>query len=80
MIMAAKGKILRCRVGDIREIGRNTQGVRMLELEDADDRVVAVARLAEAGEREEAVSGNGAPGDVNEEGNGSPQSDSDAEV
>jgi DNA gyrase subunit A len=78
MIMAAKGKILRCRVGDIREIGRNTQGVRMLELEDADDRVVAVARLAETAEREEAVSGNGAPGDVNEEGNGSPQSDSDA--
>jgi DNA gyrase subunit A len=78
MIMAAKGKILRCRVGDIREIGRNTQGVRMLELEDADDRVVAVARLAETAEREEAVSGNGAPGDVNEEGNGSPQSDTDA--
>ncbi|MEC4668945.1 MAG: DNA gyrase subunit A, partial [Nitrospirota bacterium] len=29
MMMAAKGKILRCRVDDIREIGRNTQGVRL---------------------------------------------------
>ena len=47
MIMAAKGKILRCRVDDIREIGRNTQGVRLLELDEPDDRVIGVARLAE---------------------------------
>jgi DNA gyrase subunit A len=58
IIMAAKGKILRCKVDDIREIGRNTQGVRILDLEDTDDRVVGVARLAEAAERDEAV-GNG---------------------
>ncbi len=55
MLMAAKGKVLRCRVDEFREIGRNTQGVRILELEGDDDRVVAVARLAEAGEREELV-------------------------
>ncbi len=47
MIMAAKGKLLRCRVDDIRETGRNTQGVRVLDLEGEDDRVVGVARLAE---------------------------------
>ena len=47
MIMAAKGKLLRCRVDDIRETGRNTQGVRVLDLEGVDDRVVGVARLAE---------------------------------
>jgi DNA gyrase subunit A len=56
MLMAAQGKVLRCRVDDIREIGRNTQGVRILDLEGDDDRVVAVARLAESGEREEPAS------------------------
>ncbi|MGQ0810160.1 MAG: DNA gyrase subunit A [Nitrospiraceae bacterium] len=48
MLMAAQGKVLRCRVDDIREIGRNTQGVRILDLDSDDDRVVAVARLAES--------------------------------
>jgi DNA gyrase subunit A len=54
MLMAAQGKVLRCKVGDIREIGRNTQGVRILDLDGEEDRVVAVARLADSGEREEA--------------------------
>ncbi len=54
MLIAAQGKVLRCKVGDIREIGRNTQGVRILDLDGDDDRVVAVARLADSGEREEA--------------------------
>jgi len=53
MLMAAQGKVLRCSVDDIREIGRNTQGVRILELK-GDDRVVAVARLAESAERDDA--------------------------
>lgn len=56
MLMAAQGKVLRCKVDDIREIGRNTQGVRILDLDGDGDRVVAVARLAEAAEREDATS------------------------
>ncbi len=68
MIMAAKGKILRCRVDDIRETGRNTQGVRILDLDEPDDRIVAVARLAESGLRDEAASENGNGGQPN--GNG----------
>lgn len=56
MIMAAQGKILRCRVDDIRETGRNTQGVRILDLDGDDDRVVGVAKL---GEREENANDNG---------------------
>ncbi len=63
MLMAAMGKILRCKVNDIREIGRNTQGVRVLELEGEADRVVGVARIVE---REDDASGNG-------NGNGGPQ-------
>ena len=53
MLMAAQGKVLRCKVDDIREIGRNTQGVRILDLDGDDDRVVGVARLAESGERDD---------------------------
>ena len=68
VLMAAKGKILRCKVDDIRQIGRNTQGVRLLELEDADDRVIGVARLAESVERDDTQSGNGDGGAP--EGNG----------
>ncbi len=56
MLMAAMGKILRCKVNDIREIGRNTQGVRVLELDGEADRVVGVARIAE---HEEEVPENG---------------------
>ncbi|MDR4474713.1 MAG: DNA gyrase subunit A [Nitrospira sp.] len=47
MVMAAQGKVLRCKVDDIREIGRNTQGVRLLDMDGDDDRVVAVVRLVE---------------------------------
>ena len=58
MLMAAMGKVLRCKVDDIREIGRNTQGVRLLDLEGDEDRVVAVARLVEReGVLEEAEGG-----------------------
>jgi DNA gyrase subunit A len=52
MLMAAQGKVLRCKVDDIREIGRNTQGVRLLDMDGDEDRVVAVARLVE---REEGI-------------------------
>jgi DNA gyrase subunit A len=39
-LMTAKGKIQRIAVGDIREIGRNTQGVRIMNV-DQDDSVIA---------------------------------------
>jgi DNA gyrase subunit A len=62
MLMAAQGKVLRCSVDDIREIGRNTQGVRILDLDGVEDRVVAVARLAESTERDDAGPDEGAGG------------------
>ena len=59
MLMASKGKVLRCRVDAIRETGRNTQGVRILEMDGGDDRVVGVARLAEdANEGEDDTGGS----------------------
>jgi DNA gyrase subunit A len=47
MVMTAEGKILRTKVDDVREIGRNAQGVRLIVMEEA-DRVVGVAKLAES--------------------------------
>jgi DNA gyrase subunit A len=46
MLISQQGMILRTRAGDIRAIGRATQGVRLIEMEDG-DMVVAVAKLAE---------------------------------
>ena len=53
MLITQQGKILRMVTGDIRSIGRATQGVRLIEIEEG-DRVVSVARLAEREEEEEA--------------------------
>jgi DNA gyrase subunit A len=39
MLMSAEGMILRARMGDMREIGRNAQGVRLMNLPE-DDRLV----------------------------------------
>src|SRR5437879_5263514 len=47
MVMTAEGKILRTRVDDVREIGRNAQGVRLIDMTET-DRVVGVAKLAES--------------------------------
>ncbi|MBI2088162.1 MAG: DNA gyrase subunit A [Deltaproteobacteria bacterium] len=52
MLVTNTGKIIRLRVKDIRVIGRNTQGVRLIDLENA-ERVVSLARLAEQEEEEE---------------------------
>ena len=49
MLITQQGKILRMVTRDIRVIGRATQGVRLIEMED-DDRVVSIARLAERDE------------------------------
>ncbi len=46
MLITDRGKIIRLRGKEISVIGRNTQGVRLIELETS-ERVVALARLAE---------------------------------
>jgi DNA gyrase subunit A len=52
MLVTNTGKIIRLRIKDIRVIGRNTQGVRLIDLEES-ERVVSLARLAEKEEDEE---------------------------
>jgi DNA gyrase subunit A len=46
MLVTNKGKIIRLRITDIRVIGRNTQGVHLIDVEEG-ERVVSLARLAE---------------------------------
>jgi DNA gyrase subunit A len=60
MLITQGGMVLRTRAGDIRAIGRATQGVRLIEMEDG-DAVVAVAKLAERDEDLEIGNGNAAP-------------------
>ena len=36
MLISQQGMILRMRAGDIRSIGRATQGVRLIEMEEGD--------------------------------------------
>ena len=58
MIMTAEGKILRTKVGSLRDIGRNSQGVRLIDMEET-DRVVGVAKLDESTEGDEGAGNNG---------------------
>jgi DNA gyrase subunit A len=58
MLVTNAGKIIRMRIKDIRVIGRNTQGVRLIELEEG-ERVVSLARLAEKEEEVEDQGENG---------------------
>ena len=51
MMIANAGKVIRMPVAQISEIGRNTQGVRLIHLSD-DEKVADVARLAERDEEE----------------------------
>src|SRR5690606_23083759 len=44
MVITQQGKVIRMAVGPLRRIGRNTQGVRLIRLDDG-DRVKALARL-----------------------------------
>ncbi len=58
MIITSEGKILRTKVEALRDIGRNAQGVRLIDMEDT-DRVVDVAKLAESADDEESNGTNG---------------------
>src|SRR5712691_8056421 len=57
MLITEKGMIIRLNTAEISTIGRNTQGVRLIQLEEG-DHLVSVARLAE---REEGDEGGGPP-------------------
>ena len=60
MIISEKGILIRLPIRDIKVIGRNTQGVRVINLSE-NDRVIDVARVVASGEGN-GENGNGAAG------------------
>ena len=64
MLVTNTGKIIRLRIKDIRVIGRNTQGVRLIDIDEG-ERVVSLARVAEKEDEDESSlsSTNGVPDD-----------------
>jgi DNA gyrase subunit A len=69
MLVTSGGMLIRMKVADISLIGRNTQGVRLITLENADEKVTGLSRLPE----EEDTNGGGEERVA--EGEGSPASD-----
>jgi DNA gyrase subunit A len=63
MLITEKGMIIRLNTAEISTIGRNTQGVRLIQLEDG-DHLVSVARLAEREDDDESLGdpADGGPG------------------
>jgi DNA gyrase subunit A len=49
MLITGKGMIIRTRSTEISTMGRNTQGVRLIQTDDG-DQLVSIARLAEKDE------------------------------
>jgi DNA gyrase subunit A len=63
MLITEKGMIIRLNTAEISTIGRNTQGVRLIQLEEG-DHLVSVARLAEREDDDESLGdpAEGGPG------------------
>lgn len=61
ILITSNGKVLRIRARDISVQGRNTQGVRLFDIEE-DDKVAGFAIVAEREEEKEAVPEKSAPG------------------
>jgi DNA gyrase subunit A len=51
MLVTDRGQMIRTRVAEIRETGRNAQGVRVMNV-DADERVVAIEQVGESDDEE----------------------------
>ncbi|MBL9106601.1 MAG: DNA gyrase subunit A [Myxococcales bacterium] len=52
MLVTSRGKVIRTRVSEISEVGRNTQGVRVIRTGE-DERVVAIERLVDQDDAED---------------------------
>jgi DNA gyrase subunit A len=63
MLVTNGGVLIRMRVKEISVIGRNTQGVRLITLDDASEKVVGLSRLPKTPPGDEGDEGNGEGGD-----------------
>ncbi len=64
MLITNRGQTIRCPVGEIRETGRNAQGVKVMNV-DEDERVVAVEPVGERGDDEDEAAEAAATDDGN---------------
>ncbi|MGE0481888.1 MAG: DNA gyrase subunit A [Phycisphaerae bacterium] len=77
MLITSAGTLLRTAVSALRDIGRATQGVRLIRVEE-NDRVVAVARMVSEKEENDSATGGAVTGDANvDQGDGPGRSTSD---
>jgi DNA gyrase subunit A len=79
MLITNGGTVIRTRVAEIRVAGRNTMGVRLINLE-GEARVVAVARLAEPEGGEPPAATNGGAIEDDGEAEDEPSGDDDDPV
>ena len=82
MCITNAGQVIRTEVAQVREVGRNTQGVRVMSLDDS-ERVVDVAKLAEredeARNSREAEGASESPAESSDGGAGEPDSDNNGD-
>ena len=57
MLITDTGRVIKSPVDDIRVIGRNTKGVRVMRIDDA-ERIVSIARVVEQDDEDEALVGS----------------------
>src|SRR5258708_4279943 len=69
ILITNRGTLIRTRVADVSVIGRNTQGVRLMGLQQEGEKVVGATRAPEEREADAAVAGDQAG---NEDDDGSP--------
>jgi DNA gyrase subunit A len=69
LLITSNGKVLRIRARDISVQGRNTQGVRLFDIEES-DKVVSFANVVDREEEKEIVPDQGAPEPAAGEGAG----------
>jgi DNA gyrase subunit A len=65
LLITEQGMIIRTNVADIRSIGRSTQGVRIINI-DENDSVVAAVKLVDKDDGEEELGSDDAEGSASE--------------
>jgi DNA gyrase subunit A len=83
IMISDKGRLIRLRMADVSLMGRSTQGVRIMRLDEG-ERVASVARVVEPDEKEdldlEAQDGGSADGGGAAEPGSEPDSEPDSEI
>jgi len=76
MIITGKGVLIRLPISKIRSIGRNTQGVHLIRLDDKDT-ISAVTRVQEDADEKHFSGDNGMTGDLEYEGDDGDEGEDD---